>query len=233
MKLGNCIKITKILHNIYIKNRYFIRKKSYSMNREDIFVSKFFKFKNNGFYVDVGAYHPLELNNTYLLHKKGWNGINIDINPLSIDYFNFLRPDDVNINIAISNKKKSEVVYYQKEKSPLNTLNLKHANRVFGRNKYKKRKTLTNNLTSVLNKTKYKNKKIDFLNIDIEGLDLNALKGLNFKTYRPKLICVEIPDYVKPSIDIIKKQKIYKFLNKKRYKLVWSGYFSNIFKYKN
>ena len=89
MKLGNCIKITKILHNIYIKNRYFIRKKSYSMNREDIFVSKFFKFKNNGFYVDVGAYHPLELNNTYLLHKKGWNGINIDINPLSIDYFNF------------------------------------------------------------------------------------------------------------------------------------------------
>jgi len=129
--------------------------------------------------------------------------------------------------------KKNEFFYYQKEKTPLNTLNLKHANRVFGKNKYKKRKILTNNLTTILNNTKYKNKKIDFLNIDIEGLDLNALKGLDFKTYRPKLICIEIPDYVSPSIDLIKKQKIYKFLNKKKYKLVWSGIFSNIFKYKN
>ena len=62
---------------------------------------------------------------------------------------------------------------------------------------------------------------------------VSALKGLNFKTYSSKLICVEIPDYVSPSIDLIKKQKIYKFLNKKKYKLVWSGIFSNIFKYKN
>ena len=62
---------------------------------------------------------------------------------------------------------------------------------------------------------------------------MNALKGLDFKTYRPKLICIEIPNYVSPSIDLIKKQKIYKFLNKKKYKLVWSGVFSNIFKYKN
>ena len=137
--------------------------------------------------MDVGAYHPLELNNTYLLYKKGWNGINIDINKLSIDYFNFLRPNDINVNIAISSKKKNQFFYYQKEKSPLNTLNLKNANRVFGKNKYKKRKILTNNLTTVLNNTKYKNKKIDFLNVDIEGLDLNALKGLDFKTYRPKL----------------------------------------------
>ena len=106
MKFRNCIKIIKILQNIYIKNRYFIRKKSYSMNKEDVFVSNFFKFKNKGFYVDVGAYHPLEINNTCLLYKKGWNGINIDINQLSIDYFNFLRLDDININIAISSKKK-------------------------------------------------------------------------------------------------------------------------------
>ena len=233
MKFRNCIKIIKILQNIYIKNRYFISKKSYSMNEEDVFVSNFFKLKNKGFYVDVGAYHPLEINNTCLLYKKGWKGINIDINKLSIDYFNFLRPNDINMNIAISNKKKNEFFYYQKEKSPLNTLNLKHANRVFGKNKYKKRKILTNNLTTVLNNTKYKNKKIDFLNVDIEGLDLNALKGLDFKTYRPKLICIEIPNYVSPSIDLIKKQKIYKFLNKKKYKLVWSGRFSNIFKYKN
>jgi len=203
------------------------------MNKEDIFINKFFKNKNNGFYVDIGAYHPLELNNTCLLHQKGWSGINIDVNSLSIDYFNFLRPADVNINIAISNKKKSETLYYQKEKSPLNTLNFNQANKAFGKKKYKRKKILTYNLTTTINKTKYKNKRIDFLNIDTEGFDLNALKGLNFRVYKPKLICIEITSYFSPSRNLVKKHKIYKFLNKKKYKLIWSGHFSHIFKHKN
>ena len=90
----------RMLHNIYVKNNYFVKKKSYSMNGEDLFINNYFKDKI-GFYVDVGAYHPLELSNTYLLYKRGWSGINIDINSLSIDYFNFLRPDDINIHIEL------------------------------------------------------------------------------------------------------------------------------------
>jgi hypothetical protein len=93
-----------MIHNIYIKNNFFIKKKTYSMDGEDIFINNYFK-KNTGFYVDVGAYHPLELSNTCLLYKRGWNGVNIDINSLSIDYFNYIRPDDTNINIAAAYKK--------------------------------------------------------------------------------------------------------------------------------
>ena len=37
---------------------------------EDIEVNKFFQNKLEGFYVDVGCYHPLEGNNTHLLYKK-------------------------------------------------------------------------------------------------------------------------------------------------------------------
>ena len=57
---------------------------------EDVQVDKFFHNKSNGFYVDVGCYHPLEGNNTYLLHKRNWRGINIDANSLSIDLFNIV-----------------------------------------------------------------------------------------------------------------------------------------------
>ena len=134
----NIYKKIKILHNIYVKNNFFIKKKTYSMNGEDIYVNDYFK-KKIGFYVDVGAYHPLELNNTFLLYKRGWNGINIDINSLSIDYFNYLRPDDININIAVSNKNTIKTIYYQKSKSPLNTLNLKQAKKNFPDN-FKKKK---------------------------------------------------------------------------------------------
>ena len=48
--------------------------------------------------------------------------------------------------------------------------------------------------------------------------------------YKPKLICIELIDHFNPNKKIIKKNKIYKFLIKKKYKLVWSGHFSHIFK---
>ena len=169
----------RMIHNIYIKNNFFIKKKTYSMDGEDIFINNYFK-KNTGFYVDVGAYHPLELSNTCLLYKRGWNGVNIDINSLSIDYFNYIRPDDTNINIAAADKKSIKTIYYQKKKSPLNTLNIKLASKHFSKN-FKKKKIKSETLTSIIDKTKFKGLKINFLNIDAEGNDFEVLKGLNFK----------------------------------------------------
>jgi len=218
----------RMLHNIYFKNNFFIKKKTYSMDGEDLFIDNFFKNKI-GLYVDVGAYHPLELSNTYLLYKKKWKGINIDINTLSIDYFNFLRPNDININLGVAKKNTIKTLYYQKNKSPLNTLNLSHAKKIFS-NKYKKKRIKTKTLTNILDKTKFKGKEIDFLNIDTEGNDLEVLKSLDFKKYKPKLICVELIDHFNPDKKKIKKHKIYKFLIEKKYKLVWSGHFSHIFR---
>ena len=71
------------------------------MDMEDLNIINYFKDKKNGFYVDVGCFHPLDRNNTYLLYKKKWRGINIDVSKFSIDLFNFLRPEDINVNIAI------------------------------------------------------------------------------------------------------------------------------------
>ena len=218
----------RMFHNIYFKNNFFIKKKTYSMDGEDLFIDNFFKNKI-GLYVDVGAYHPLELSNTYLLYKKKWKGINIDINSLSIDYFNFLRPNDININLGVTKKNTIKTLYYQKNKSPLNTLNLSRAKKIFS-NRFKKKKIKTKTLTNILDKTKFKGKKIDFLNIDTEGNDLEVLKSLDFKKYKPKLICIELIDHFNPDKKEIKKHKIYKFLIEKKYKLVWSGHFSHIFR---
>ena len=92
------------IHNIYFKHNFFFKKKSYAMDNEDTAVLNYFKDKKNGFYVDVGCYHPIHRNNTYLLHKQGWKGINIDTSEFSIDLFNHMRPNDLNYNCAISNK---------------------------------------------------------------------------------------------------------------------------------
>ena len=193
------------------------------MDNEDLEILKYFKGKKNGFYVDVGCYHPIHRNNTYLLYKLDWRGINIDISEFSIDLFNYLRPDDLNYNFAISNKNEILKMYYQKELSQLSTIEKEQANKVFqGDIKEKKIQAFT--LNEILAKDKYKNYEIDLLNIDVEGADLKVIEGLSFDKFMPKLICVEIHE------NKIKESTIFKFINNKNYELIWSGVFSHLFK---
>ena len=212
-----------IIHNIYIKHNFFIKKKSYAMDNEDIAVLNYFKEKKNGFYVDVGCYHPIHRNNTYLLHKQDWNGVNIDTSEFSIDLFNHMRPKDLNYNYAISNRNEIIKLFYQKELSQLSTTERDQAETVFQGN-IKEKEIQAFTLDEILNRNKYKNIKIDFLDIDVEGADLKVLEGLSFDKFKPELVCVEI--HAKE----IKQSDIYKFMANKNYELLWSGVFSHIFK---
>ena len=223
-----------ILQNIYLKNRYFLKRKSYAMDGEDIAIDLFNKKKNNGFYVDVGAHHPIQRNNTHLLFKKGWEGINIDVNQFSIDLFNFLRPNDLNLQVAVSDKEGDILFFYQKKFSQLNTTDKKIAEENF-QGKFHQRKVKCQTIKNILDNSKYKNKKIDFLNIDVEGSEMKVLETLNFKIYDPSLICIEILGYrdlcpEKREIEI-KNNRIYKFLVDRGYKKIWSGssYCSHLF----
>jgi FkbM family methyltransferase len=193
------------------------------MDNEDTAVLNYFKDKKNGFYVDVGCYHPIHRNNTYLLHKQNWSGINIDTSQFSIDLFNYMRPKDLNYSCAISNKNESIKLFYQKEISQLSTTESVQAKTVFQGN-IKEKEIQAFTLDEILNRDKYKDTKIDFLDIDVEGADFKVLEGLSFEKFKPKLICVEIHDKE------VKQSKIYNFLTNKNYELIWSGIFSHLFK---
>ena len=65
--------------------------------------------------MDIGCFHPIRYNNTYLLYKSGWRGINIDLNPLTIELFDFLRTEDININAAISDTEELKTLYFLDE----------------------------------------------------------------------------------------------------------------------
>ena len=186
------------------------------MEGEDLIISDLTKNIKNGFYVDAGCYHPLHLSNTYLLYKRSWNGINIDISEFSIKLFNYLRPNDVNINSAVSNTEKEISFYYQKKLSQLSTIKKAISNeRMQGNIKEKKIKSLK--LNSILNQSKFKNRQIDFLNIDVEGADFEVLKSLDFTIYEPKIICIEIME------KNIFESEIYNFLRDLNYKKIWSS----------
>jgi len=212
-----------LLQNLYLKNRCFLKRKSYSMDGEDVAIFGYFKNNKNGFYVDVGAYHPIERNNTMLLYRQGWEGINIDISSFSIKLFNHLRPREINLNLAISKNEGDVEMYFQKKLSQLSTIKKNQAEKSFQGN-IKIKKINSKTLTSVLDNSKFKGKKIDLLDIDVEGADIDVLESLDFGRYSPEIICVEVIE------ENNEDSRIFNFLREKGYKKIWSGVFSHVFK---
>ena len=212
-----------LLQNLYLKNKCFLKRKSYSMDGEDVEIFGYFKNKKNGFYVDVGAYHPIERNNTMLLYRQGWEGINIDISSFSIKLFNHLRPRDINLNLAISRNERDVEMYFQKKLSQLSTIKKNQAEKSFQGN-IKIKKINSKTLTSVLDNSRFKGRKIDLLDIDVEGADIDVLESLDFGRYSPEIICVEVIE------ENNEGSRIFNFLREKGYKKIWSGVFSHVFK---
>ena len=95
-------KVYFFLNNLVKKIKF--KRISYSLSGVDLIVNYIFKNRKIGFYIDVGCNHPIKNNNTFLLYKKGWSGINIDLDKSSIEQFNFSRPNDENLNVCISDK---------------------------------------------------------------------------------------------------------------------------------
>lgn len=92
----------------FLKSRFFAKiaygNVSYSQNGEDILLEAIFYKQQKGFYVDVGAHHPIKYSNTFLLYKRGWRGINIDAMPGSMKTFAKYRKGDINIECGVGSR---------------------------------------------------------------------------------------------------------------------------------
>tara|TARA_B100000965_G_C19539414_1_gene734872 strand:- start:555 stop:1259 length:705 start_codon:yes stop_codon:yes gene_type:complete len=184
---------SKIINNKFLY--YFYKKfkifKSEKFNEhlgefgEDIFISRFFKNKLTGNYVDIGCYHPIKGSLTYNLFQKGWRGINVDLSKVSIDLFKLSRPKDINIQAAITDFD-GETFYY--ENGPINQQNSLKEN-----SELKKIPIKAIKLSTILKQNNLK--KIEFLNIDVEGFDFKVLSTLDFSEIKPTMICIEENNY--------------------------------------
>ncbi len=213
----------------YFKKVYYEKysKKSYSLSNVDLVIERIFKKKENGVFIDVGCNHPIKYNNTYLLYKKGWRGINIDLDQESIDQFNKLRSEDDNIqSLVTSFDDEEKELYFYHNRSAINTISKELAesrNKKFKKIKKLKGKTLN----SIIENSKFKGSKINFLSIDIENYEYEALKNFNFSKYNIDIIVTEITDTSIKDLEVynfslenVVKTDLYKLLIKNNYKLI-------------
>lgn len=190
---------------------------SYSQEGEDIILRRIFECKTNGFYIDVGAHHPKRFSNTYLFYKKGWNGINIDAMPGSMVLFRKLRSRDINIEAAITNEKR-EMSFFMFDEPALNTFDKDLATERInhGWQLLKEQNIITITLRELLKNNFDFDRKIDFMSIDVEGLDLEVLHSNDWQAFRPEYILIECLNF---SMNTLTKSETYQFLAQQGYEL--------------
>ena len=216
-------------YNIYIRNKKFL--KNSSQFGEDKFILDLFDKDYRGKYLDLGCYHPTRHSNTHILYQSGWTGINIDLNPLTIELFNFMRPKDFNYNIGISNSEEEKELYFINEFNTQNTLDKNQLNFLKNHHNVKDREILktklkTKKLETILLDNNFHN--IDFFNIDIEGHELEVIESINFDKFKFKYICIEMIQHNEISVN--RSKKINDILNNNDFIIVKKFEFNYIYK---
>lgn len=207
-----------------LKKKFNCYKRSYSFGSVDLLINYYFKNKKKGIYLDVGCQHPVSNNNTYLLFKKGWSGINIDLDQKSIELFNLVRKNDINLNTAVSSSVTEKKLFFYHDKSAINTLDEDVSN--FQSAKVKEiRNVKTNTLNNILNENNIK--KIDYLNIDVEGHEIDVLNGFDIKKYSPEIVSIEYLDLKMKRLEF-KNNNLKNVVNSEIYKYMDSNGFSLI-----
>ena len=164
---------------------------SYSQVGEDIIIDSFLKKKSKGFYVDVGAYHPVHISNTYKFYKRGWTGIQIEPNYKKSSLFKRYRRKSINLNVGIG-EKDGISKFYIFDSDAYSTFSAETAslNEKLGLKLLETKEVHMMTLSSVFKKYT-SNIEIDFMSVDTEGFDLEVLRTNDWNLYRPHFVIIE------------------------------------------
>lgn len=173
----------------------------YSQEGEDIILARYFGNRADGFFVDIGAHHATRFSNTFALYRRGWRGINIDATPGSMESFRTLRPDDTNLEIAISDKEGPLVLNVFGE-GALNTFDptLSDTYASDGYEKMEMVELYPRSLADVLNQYLAAGQSIDLMTVDVEGEDIGVLRSNDWEKYSPEVIIIEALDTPLPML---------------------------------
>lgn len=179
--------------------------RSYSQLGQDLEVLNYYKNKENGFFIEIGANDGIKLSNTYLLEKNyNWKGICAEPIP---DKFNLLcinRPNSICCDSAVYNESNKKVVFDIANSYDLLSGIQSHIDCHKRTVNVNKTEIIVTTIT--LNDLLYKSNAplfIEYLSLDTEGSEFEILKSVDFNKYKFGLIDVE-HNYIEPRRSDIK-----------------------------
>lgn len=162
---------------------------SYAQNQEDILLYRALRGIDKGFYIDVGAQHPVADSVTKLFYERGWHGINIDPVPQWFELLREDRPHDVNLRMlvgSVAGREKFYVVAGTGLSTADATLVSQYAELGYTAEELE---VETRTLDDIC--AEHHVGTVHFLKVDVEGAEEEVLRGFSFRQIRPWVVLVE------------------------------------------
>ncbi|UMG93048.1 FkbM family methyltransferase [Nocardioides sp. TF02-7] len=168
---------------------------SYSQFGEDIVAWNALRNATPGFYVDVGAHHPIKLSNTARMHLEGWDGINVEPRADAIELFERHRPRATNLRLAIHNE--LDVVTLHKFRGGRIDTVIADRARMLANSKdaVGAEDVPAMSLDRLFEEHVPAGTRVNYLSVDIEGYDREAILAFDLDRHRPDVVCIELHDF--------------------------------------
>jgi len=205
-------KIREEISNAPGRTGIMAEKKLYSCFDEELIIRDFFQDRQGGFFVDVGCAWPIKASNTYYLEKHlGWTGIGIDALDDYASEWKKKRPNSKFFNFLVTRNSEGNGTFYKSKELGISSTDRKKASGKYFQTQLETKEIQVPkiSLNDLLDREGIK--KIDLISLDIEGHELEALKGLNLDRFSPDLIVTE-------TFGI--KEAVTKYLNQQGYQQI-------------
>ncbi|MBD5142517.1 MAG: FkbM family methyltransferase [Ruminococcus sp.] len=169
-------------------------------------------------YLDLGANKPIEMSNTYFFYQQGARGVLLEANPLLIPELEQKRSGDIILNQAVTEESNENVIFHVLNLDGLSKIG--DISDILAKNPNAKlMQSVTIKTISVndIIKNYFQEKAPVILNLDIEGLELEILKNIDFEKYRPLFFIIEMIPYSENLSVGIKNQELLNFMHSKNY----------------
>jgi FkbM family methyltransferase len=175
---------------------------SFAQEGEDLILFDLLQDVPDGFYVDVGAFHPEHYSNTCLFYRRGWRGINIEPSPDAAGLFRRKRPRDITVQAAVTLRPAPVTLHVCEREPTLNTCDAAVAERRRRENGrvYAEVQVEGLPLAMILERHLPAGQAIHFLSVDVEGLELDVLRSNDWARFRPRYVLTESLDADLPEV---------------------------------
>lgn len=180
-------------------------------------------------YLDLGAYHPTHLSNTYLFYRRGHRGVCVEPDPVQFAQIKRERPRDTCLNAGIGVTQAEHADFYRMSIPTLNTFSQEQAERYESYGQQKIEEVIKVPLVPVNTILKEQfSAAPHFVSLDVEGLDFEILRSFDFTQFRPQVFCIETLTYTEDKSEV-KIREINELMISKGYFVYADTYINTIF----